>query len=135
MAIVRLTSFVCWGGKGNGINNEEIFIDYCKRMAILCTSWARSLLVLDQSNFRGFKIRKWLALNTGKRDWNREVVVGMRLVTANLLICQINQLSLKKVDVKTKYLWWTEGTALEAIIHLWYYIKFTSLVCVCLKFL
>ena len=96
MAIIRLTSFVCWVGKGNGVNNEEIFIDYCKRMAILCTSWARSLLVLDQSNFRGFKIRKWLALNTGKRDWNREVVVGMRLVTANLLICQINQLSLKK---------------------------------------
>lgn len=58
MAIVRLTSFVCGGGKGNGVNNEEIFIDYCERMAILCTSWARSLLVLDQSNFRGFKIRK-----------------------------------------------------------------------------
>ena len=76
-----------------------------------------------------------MALNTGKRDWNREVVVGMRLVTANLLICQINQLSLKKVDMKTKYLWWTEGIALEAIIHLWYYIKFTSLFCVCLKFL
>ena len=58
MAIVRLTSFVCWVGKGNGVNNEEMFIDYCKRMAILCTSWARSLLVLDRSNFRGFEIRK-----------------------------------------------------------------------------
>lgn len=38
MAIVRLTSFVCGGGKGNGVNNEKIFIDYCKRMAILCTA-------------------------------------------------------------------------------------------------